>query len=922
MKLLKPFLFFIALISYTGVHSQDMKINATVFDSTGSVPLENAVAMAIRLKDSLLLGFARSNKNGEVQLSGFPLDTFSLIFEHPNFDDKTYFIFGNESNFEITIPSVIMPPKAQHIEEVVIYAYREPIYFKGDTLVYVADSFKVDEHAVVEDLLKKLPGIEVDKDGKIKSQGQDIAKVLVDGDEFFGTDPTVATKNLGANGIESVQIYEKENEDGSDTDEKIKVLDLILKDDAKKGYFGRVSAGSDLTLTPVNGELGTNPFYEGELLLNKFNNKQKVSVFVLGSNTPKSAFGWGDLNKFGLENESGSAQNFWEYSDRNSSGIPQTFKTGIYFNDKIGKKKNTLIGFNYSYNNVALDAVSASSSQYFLSDTTYYTDDSTRNYSKNESHKINLKFESQFDSLTKLTLRPSFSFDKGIQDNSDISKFSGEDRIQSLETNVFNSTDSKGYSFNNELLFNRKFKKKNRELDLIYYLTNSDNTTDAGLFSTSVYSLGTQVNDTTDQKKFYDNSSMNHYSVLTYTEPIIGKWLMEFEYLNEYEISRQNKETYDLENGAYSLFNTGLSNNFETIRFQNRGGTRLIFKSRKYTISAGVRFRNIDIDNFNVISGVRVNQNINNVLPNAQFVYNPSISKRLNIFYETSSSQPSINDIQPVQDNTNPNRIQVGNQNLIPSYTHQFRLNFNTWKAMTGQYVWTGGFLRVTDNAFANSVSYDSYGRTISQTVNVNGNLNSSIWAGAGFPVYKKIIEVAPELDASYFHYTNIVENQNNITDNMNIGGGLEITFEWDSLEIDLGNKYTQGITKSSLSSYSNSSYSTQEYSLGFEWKLRGGFKFETDATYTINGQRTAGYNIDYLVWNAEISKNLLKTQNLRVSLIGNDLLNQNINALREINGNIITDNRTQIISRYFLLKVTLRFNSNKTKEEDFRGWH
>ena len=170
-------------------------------DTTGSRPLPQATVMAIRVKDSLLLGFTHSDYKGSFTLTGFEIDTFSLVIAHPNADDKTYYIFGHKDNYEINIPSVRMQSKAQELDEVIIYANKNPIYYKGDTLVYVADSFKVAEGAVVEDLLKKLPGLNIDKDGKITSQGQTINKVLVDGDEFFGTDPTVATKNLGADGV-------------------------------------------------------------------------------------------------------------------------------------------------------------------------------------------------------------------------------------------------------------------------------------------------------------------------------------------------------------------------------------------------------------------------------------------------------------------------------------------------------------------------------------------------------------------------------------------------------------------------------------------------------------------------------------------------------------------------------------------------
>jgi hypothetical protein len=359
-----------------------MKISGTVYDSSGVKPLKDAVIMAVRVKDSLLLNFTRSKENGSFNLTGFEPDTLSLIISHPNFDDRIFYIFGNKSNYEIEIATARLNIKSKELAAITIYANKNPIYYKGDTLVYVADSFKVAENAVVEDLLKKLPGLKVDKNGKITSQGKEISKVLVDGDEFFGTDPTMATKNLAANGVESVQVYEKKNDNAKEgEDETIKVLDLKLKEEAKKGYFGKVSGASDM------GLFEDKPFYEGELLLNKFNKTQKISVFALGSNTPKSTLGFGDMAKFGLNEEmENSGMTMWDQNSRNSAGIPQTFKAGVYFNDKIGKRGE--INVNYTYYNQQLTAKSNSKTQFFLTDSTYSSLDSIQNTSRSEAHKI------------------------------------------------------------------------------------------------------------------------------------------------------------------------------------------------------------------------------------------------------------------------------------------------------------------------------------------------------------------------------------------------------------------------------------------------------------------------------------------------------------------------------------------------------
>ena len=255
-------------------------------------------------------------------------------------------------------------------------------------------SFKTKQNAVVEDLLKKLPGVEVDKNGSITSQGREVNKVLVDGDEFFGSDPTIATKNLGAKSIESVEIYEEENTESSETSEEtIQVMDLKLKEDAKKGYFGRVSGASDFT-----------NFYEGELLFSRFKNDFKLSIFALGSNTPRANFGYGDIRKFGIGNNNsdffGDNEERWWYggAGQNNSGIPRTLKSGIFYSDKLSEKIK--VGLNYTYNTTDLDIECNQSIQYLLRDSTYFVDDSSNSTNNNEEHLVNAFVNYQMDSLT------------------------------------------------------------------------------------------------------------------------------------------------------------------------------------------------------------------------------------------------------------------------------------------------------------------------------------------------------------------------------------------------------------------------------------------------------------------------------------------------------------------------------------------
>lgn len=896
---------------------QKIQISGVVNDSSGVNKLNKAVVSLVRLNDSILVDFYRTNPSGEFKFN-VPLDTFYLLIEHPQFEAKTLYVFGDPAEPNIEIPFIRMGVKVKNLAEVVVQGNKNRVYYKGDTLIYVADSFKVAENAVVEDLLKKLPGIKIDENGQITSQGREISQVLVDGDEFFGSDPTIATKNLAANGVESVQVYEKKAQDNaSGMDEKIQVLDLKLKADAKRGYFGKASIASD---GGIIGNPTTNfPFYESELLFNRFDKKQKFSVFFLSSNTPRSNFRFGDMNKFGLENErESSGMTMWNQSGQlTNTGIPQTTKAGIYFNDRI--KDWGKIGFNYSFNQNLLNATQSSLSQYFLQDTSYFTKDSIVNITKNTAHKVNLSFLAKLDSLTSIEIKPSVSFDMAETQNITNNQFLTEAKIPTFTSDIETNNNSQGSNMRVEATLMRLFNKPRRELEVKYILNKSDNSTSGSLLNQNIFQL---FIDSVDQQKTNNNGNFLNYSVITYSEPISAKWRLQFEYFLETGSSYQTRNTYELSAGSYSQVVDSLSNQFENTRLQNRGTASIIYENAKYWFSAGVGIRNIQLNNYNVIGDSSILQNVNSLLPRFTYTYKPGMGTRLVFKYFTRSDQPSLNDVQPVQDNSNPNRIQIGNSALKPNYVHSFNFQFNRWEALSGRYVFTGLSATLTNNAFANNTYFDALGRTISKTENVDGNLFSNAYFGVGLPLFNRKLEIMPNFNGNYVKMTNYINNVENITLNPSVGGGLNVELKFDSLEISLTQNYFYSSPKSTFSAASNTPYSTQEYSAEIKWTLPWHFKVIANGKYTINSQRASGFNRNIFVINAEIQRSFLKTENLLFSINGYDLLNQNLNLQRQVNGNIITDNYTRLITRYFLLKLTLRFNKSKTKEDDFEGWH
>lgn len=894
-----------------------MTIKGNVIDTNFQQPVRNAVAMAIRVKDSMLLGFQRTDASGAFRFS-FAIDTVQLLIRHPQYGDYNSYFFGSAENREFEINPLPMPDKSTSLGEVVVFANREPIYYRGDTLVYVADSFQVKENAVVEDLLKKLPGIKIDENGKITSQGQEIGQVLVDGDEFFGSDPTIATKNLAAKGVETVQVYEKDSEDGSD--EKIQVLDLKLKEEAKKGYFGKTSlaGGLDQFKAPNQG------FYEGDFLFNKYNSKQKIAVFGMASNTPKSDFGWEDMNKFGID---GGGQ-FWEESDdgfnwqgqEQTEGIPQTLRTGFYLDQKLWK--GARVRLNYSYSDNRVNSVNSSRSQYFLTDTTYTTDVFSEKDEHYQKHQIGVKFTQDLDSTSKIEFEPKINLSRTTQTSNSTTNFISATDTLTRFTTIDNDIVSEASDINTTVRYSKNFSKKNRKLTARYNLSSNLNSSDGFLLSEDVNAQTGVVNASLDQKKENRNNSVAHTGFVQYVEPFGKKWKTELEYEYYRNDNDQRKTTFTPVNGSYTQIDSVFSNQFETNRQQHRVGAFAVYENAKVRVSVGTRVRTIGIDNTNIFTDTLIRQGMTNLLPRVNVTYRITNSNRLRFQYTTTSSLPTISQLQPVPDNSNPNFVRIGNADLKPNYVHNMNLNYNMWKGLSGFYVYSGMSYTYQQNAFSSSTLYDDFGRTVSQSINVPRADYAYMWAGAGIPIPKvKDLRLDVSLNGNYTSTESRINTLQNLSRNFGLTPGAEFRYGGDTLEFSLGANWTYNVPSSSLNTSSNQPYSQYVFTADVDWTLPLHLRFMTDVRYTINTQRTVGYDLNFFIWNASIMRSFLKTENLSIGIEAYDILNQNISANRDITDNVITDSKTNIITRFFMAKMVLKFNNNHTKESDDEMW-
>ena len=910
--------------------SQNMNIFGDVKDTLNNQAKVNAVVMVVRLSDSVMLDFKRTDNQGRFFID-IPMDTVEIIISHHKNDDKIIFFFPSYNRLSLDLSNTILPEKSEMMNEVTIYAYKDPVFFRGDTLVFLADSFKTKENAVVEDLLKKLPGVEVDKNGTITSQGREINKVLVDGDEFFGNDPTIATKNLGAKSIESVEIYEEDNTDSDETaEETIQVMDLRLKENAKNGYFGRASGASDFNLTskiedPTPNNLSeSKPFYEGELLINRFKKDLKFSLFSLASNTPRANFGYGDIKRYGLSTDNG---NFFEDNDRKwwggsdglqNNGIPETLKSGIFFSNKINEKID--VGFNYTYNESKLKVESNRNLQYVLADTnsTYVVKEDNIMNNTTEDHLINGRMKIKADSLTVIEILPSYTISKNRDTNNLNNIFLFTDSSENSNS-ILNQNHKNDYTnLSSEIRIKREFKKQDRLLKYSFKYDESQNE-EVQFNLTENYFFDTSMNNNIDQNIFFNNNSKRFQSQFLFREPITKKWGIDIEHFYKINLGNQNMLTYNKDTtGEYSEEVRDFSNEFDNKKLTNRTGLYYVYRYKKDIIKIGSYIRNVQIENRD-FEGNLITENLNfwDVLPKLMYRHKFSNSQRLKINYRTNSRQPSINQLQPVQNNSNPNQITVGNPDLKPDYSHRFNASYNHWKGLSGSFIWTSFDHRIIQNPFSNEITYDR-GRTISRTVNLDKtNSYSSLNFGGKSALGRSPLVLNFRNYTSYSKNNSIIENIYNT--NTTLSQGNEISFEWDtdSLFFEIGTEISYSNPKNSISKIKQEPFFTYEYWLDAEVELPWNMMFWTESSYTINTQRSDGYNINFLIINCGLEKRFTKKENIILSIEGNDIFNQNVIAQRQIQNNVIIDNMTTIISRYFLARLTYRFTNNiKPKDE------
>ncbi len=923
----KIYLFILSVCFTTFISAQkNGTVKGLAFDTISKQPVAAATITVLEKKDSSLVTFSMTGNDGRFELKGIPNGEYRLMITHVNYHNSNIIFSISDNSKNAELGSIVMNDKAKVLAEVIARNEEPPVTLINDTVQYNAGSFKVQPNANVEQLLKKLPGVKVEKDGTIKAQGEKVNKVLVDGKEFFGNDPKIATKNLPADAVDKVQVYDKQSDQaqltGFEDGNYEKTINLKLKKDKKKGLFGKVNAGA-----------GNHERYEGKFNVNSFKGARQISAIGMGNNTNAEGFSFMDILNFTGElarmqrggagnmniNISGDdASAMGMNSGGRNSGINTAWGGGLNYNNIIGTKLD--FQSNYFYNRYNPNSESHIQRQYFLPDSSYFYSQNSFTDNLSNNHRFNLNTLYQLDSLNSIRIIPSLSFQKTDNRSQADYQTLSEDKLQTNEGFSNNTASNKGYNFKNDIIWRKKFARKGRTFSLTLQTSLNESDGEGGLSSiNSFYNPNGSLlkRDTLNQKSTTRGDLRGYNAKAVYTEPIWKRSLLEFSMGKSDSKSTSQKETHDYNklNGKYDQLNNSLTNDFENSYGYSGAGIRMRTQKKKYSYALGLSWQQAELEGKIIISDNKdsvISKTFRNFLPNARFQYNFTKFKSLSLSYNTATSQPSMAQLQPVPDNSNSLNIREGNPDLKQEYNHNIMGHLNLMSPYKNKNLFLFFNMQATKNKIVN---YDSVnlqtGIRKTKPVNVNGvyNLNTNISYSMPVRFLKGSIELSS--GGGYNSGKQLIntatgEVVTNSIKTISIGPDLRLDMNpTEKLNIGVGTGFNYYKTKYSLQSALNTNYFSQEYSASVDWQMPKQFFFSTDFTYTINSQRAAGFNTKVPLWNASISKQVLKYNRGEIKFSARDLLNKNVGISRVTNNNYIEDSRVKTLRQFFLLSFT-----------------
>ncbi len=909
----KPALFTIILFGIViNLNAQQGYLSGRITDTSEKKSLHLASVSLLRKADTTLISFTRTTADGKFRFPKTDTGEYVLFITYPQFAD---YMDKVELKSDLDLGDLFMTRKSKLLEEVVLKA-QAAVRIKGDTTEFIADSFKVKEGATVEDLLKKLPGFSVNAKGEIVAQGKRVDKVLVDGEEFFGDDPTMATQNISAKAVDKVQVFETKTEQqqmtGMSTGNEGKTVNIKLKEDAKKGAFGKIMAGTDF-----------NKYVDSKLLLNRFTGKKKISTFVTRTNVNAGSLNWEDRQKLGIENDyeydelSGYYFSFGggdEFNDWNLRGLPDAWTAGALFSNKWDADKNN-INLSYRFNSLRTTNVGTTFTQNILpTGLTYSNKYSTKN-GLNQQHAVNAKYEWKIDSLASVKISSVNTYKTGDVIGTNDGEFIGTNRDTVNQS--FNSYDNhtRRKQTDNQVTYKQLFKKKNRQWQTVvrFGVTEDDNN---GLNKTLIryYDNGLfDYADTVDQQKLFDGRSTTAGIKTTFMEPLSATWMLVFDYAYNQNHSTSLRNTFEKGfTGKYEVQVADFSNNFELDAFSHSSNAIFRYNGKKIKAGIGSGISTVKLGLENLDNGNINKYNFLNFTPQAQLNFLPKAQTNIGINYRGTTRQPTISQLQPLRDNTDPLNEYIGNPDLKVGFNHGISVFFNQYKVLKQTGIWANFSYNIQEKAISQYNTTDqATGKRTYYPVNVNGNRNWNLWTNYNKNNGNKKPNYGFGINGNGSRFINFVDGQQVTTRYGMVQLELDFSiYSEEKYSINISPNIAYNSSKSSLPTSIDNNYFSYggrfEATKRLPWKMEIITDLNADLRQRINAFAT---NTNLVVWNAGLSKKFLKKDAGKLSFSVNDILDDNKGFTRMINSTFVSDDRFQRISRYFLLRFEWSFN-------------
>ncbi|HEX9152632.1 MAG TPA: outer membrane beta-barrel protein, partial [Flavobacterium sp.] len=766
------------------VFSQKINLSGVLTDSSEKTPVNNSVVALLTPIDSVLYKFTRSDKEGNFILKNVKAGNYILMTAHSQYADyvDAITVKENEKNRE----TIALISKIKLLKEVIIKS--GSVRIKGDTTSYRAGDFKVSANANVEELLKKLPGIQVDKNGTIKAMGETVAKVLVDGEEFFGDDPGMAVKNLRADAVKEVQVFDKKSDQaeftGIDDGNTKKTINLKLKEDKKKGYFGKVDAANG-PLTDVDSR------YNSNLMFSDFKGKRKLSAFLLNGNTGQDGLGWQDGEKFGGRDndinmsmdDDGNVNYEWTggnndeepYVDTQNGFIKNT-NAGLQYSNKWNDKQT--LNLSPKYNKQIYTNNNSRLTQTQVGETQLNENRSTVSNVNRSNFKLNATYDVKLDSVNSLKFTAKTNFYNTDSDEFTNGITTGDKGLLKNKQEKTFTTNSDKKSLSASILFKHKFAKARRTFsvnsswntlstDSNNFLKSSNESYDGGVFSSR---------DDVNQNKIGEKTNQNLALNLSYTEPIGKKFALQFAYQVTHNTGDSNYLTYDYSDvtGKYDLVVHSLSNQFKQTITTNKPNIKLSYNAKKINYSFGSGFGFTSFDLLDQTLNNQYKRSYTNFFPTANLSYKYKSNSNLRFNYQGATQQPTIDQLQPLRNNQDFFNQTLGNPDLKQSFTNSVSISQNSFSILTESQLYQGIYFRTTTNLISYNKDIDpESAKTISKPINTNGNFSGTFYFGYGFKVKK--IDLHINLNPSITYDKSILSINSKINNSTTLNSGFTV---------------------------------------------------------------------------------------------------------------------------------------------------